>query len=364
VHLTLRRALPVALLSFSLLGVACSGETTSTTDGSATPEEGGSGSDYSALSGTLSGSGSSFQAGFNDKAREEFADAAPNLTVNYNPVGSGTGKNDLAEQKTVFAGTDSLVKEDEKSKYKGGAILYFPTVAAPITVSFNVSGVSKLQLSPATLAKIFQGEIKKWDADEIKADNPGATLPGSDIKVVRRADSSGTTETFTKYLKKAAPDAWKLEAASTVTWPAEFVSAPQNGGVAQAVKGSDGSIGYIDFNDAKSAGLKFASIKNKKGAYIEPTLPASVSALGTAKVNADLTYDALDAEGADAYPIVAATYILTYQKYPAETATALKGWLTYLLTDAQGFAEGVNYAKLPESLRKQAQDQVEKIAAG
>jgi phosphate transport system substrate-binding protein len=367
VRLTLRRVAPVALLSFSLLGAACSGNPTTTTEGGSPGGTGpaGSGADYSGLKGVLQGSGSSFQAGFIDASREAFAEAAPDLTVNYNPVGSGTGKNDLADQKTQFAGTDSLVKDDEKAKYKGGATLYFPTVAAPITVSYNVSGLSKLQLSPTTLAKVFRGEIKKWDAEEIKTDNPGTTLPATDIKVVRRADSSGTTETFTKYLKKAAPDAWKLEAASTVTWPAEFVSAPQNGGVAQAIKGSDGSVGYVDFNDAKSAGLSLASIKNRKGTYVAPSLPATEAALGSAKVNPDLSYDALDSDAAEAYPIVAGTYSLTYQKYgDATTVANLKGWLTFLLTDAQGLAEGVNYAKLPESLSKQALAQVDKITAG
>jgi phosphate transport system substrate-binding protein len=365
---TLRRAAPAAVLSLSLLGAACSSGGSTSTDaanapgGSSAPS---SGMDYSTLKGDLNGSGSSFQAGFIDACREGLQEEAPDLTVNYGAVGSGTGKSDLADQKTQFAGTDSLVKEDEKAKYKGGALFYFPTVAAPITVSYNVSGVSKLQLSPVTVAKIFQGEVKTWNAEEIKADNPGASLPATDIKVVRRADSSGTTETFTKYLKKAAPDAWKLEAASTVTWPADFVSAPQNGGVAQAIKGSDGSVGYVDFNDAKSSGLSLASIKNKAGTYIEPSLSATEAALGAATVKPDLTYDALDTAAPSAYPIVAATYILTYQKYgDATTVTNLKGWLTYVLHEGQGLAEGVNYAKLPASLLTPAQDQVAKITAG
>jgi phosphate transport system substrate-binding protein len=367
VRSTLRRAAPVAaLLSFSALAVACSSSTTTTTPGStAAGGSAGSGMDYSTLTGTLQGSGSSFQQGFDDAAREALQEKAPDLTVNYNPVGSGAGKTDLADQKTQFAGTDSLVKDEDKPKYKGGSFLYFPTVAAPITVSYNVSGLDKLSLSPSTLAKIFQGDVKKWDADAIKADNPGATLPGGDIKVVRRADSSGTTETFTRYLKKAAPDDWKLEAASTVNWPADFVSAQQNGGVAQAIKGADGSIGYVDFNDAKSADLKFASVKNKKGTFVAPGLPASVSALAAAQIKDDLTYDALDTDAADAYPIVAATYLLVYQKYPsAETVTALKGWLTFVLTDGQGLAESVNFAKLPEDLRKKALDQVAKLTSG
>jgi phosphate transport system substrate-binding protein len=357
---SVRRAAPVgALLTLALLGSAC-GNSSSSSSGDTT--SGSAAAGVADLKGTLAGSGSSFQAPFDEKIIESLGEAAPDLTVTYDAKGSGTGKQELADQKVQFAGTDSTVKDDEKAKMKGGAFLYFPTVAAPITVSYNVSGLPKLQLSPPTLSKIFQAEVTKWDADPIKADNPGVSLPSGDIKVVRRADSSGTTETFTKYLKAADPEGWKLAAASTVEWPSSFVSAPQNGGVAKAIKDTDGAIGYVDFADAKTAGLSFSWIKNKAGTYTEPTLPSTEAALKAATVNPDLTYSALNTAAPDAYPIVASTYILTYEKYTdAAVSKNLKGFLTYILTEGQGQAAEVNFAKLPEDLRKKAQDQVAKI---
>lgn len=175
----------------------------------------GGGSD----SATLNGSGSTFQKAFDQVVIEAFTKANPGITVNYAGGGSGKGKTDLQTKTVDFAGTDSLVKPADLSKYQGGAILYFPLVAAPITMSFNLSGVDKLQLSAATIAKIFSGQITKWNDAAIAADNPGVTLPSTGITVVHRADASGTTSNFTKYLNLAAPEVWKLGFGDTVNWP-------------------------------------------------------------------------------------------------------------------------------------------------
>src|SRR4051812_29831026 len=155
--------------------------------------------DYGKLTGTLNGSGSSFQDTFDQKAKSEFAKIAPGVTVNYNKSGSGAGKTDLANQVVEFAGTDSLIKDADKPTFKGGEVLYFPTVGAPITVSFNLSGVDKLQLGPDVLAGIFQAQITSWNDPKIAADNPGATLPSAPIAVVHRTDASGTTSNFTRF---------------------------------------------------------------------------------------------------------------------------------------------------------------------
>src|SRR4051812_42248758 len=166
--------------------------------------------DYGKLTGTLNGSGSSFQDTFDQKAKSEFAKVASGVTVNYTKSGSGAGKTDLANQVVQFAGTDSLIKDADKPTFKGGDVLYFPTVGAPITVSFNVSGVDKLQLSGETLGAIFAGTITNWNDSKIAADNSGTTLPSKPIAVVHRTDGSGTTSNFTKFLTKAAPNSWTL----------------------------------------------------------------------------------------------------------------------------------------------------------
>jgi phosphate transport system substrate-binding protein len=222
--------------------------------------------------------------------------------------------------------------------------------------------VDKLQLSPDTLAGIFQGEIKKWDDAKIKADNPDATLPSTDITVAHRSDGSGTTANFTKYLTVAATAAWKLGTDKTVAWPSGQQAGNGNAGVAQIVKGTDGAIGYVDLSDAKASGLVFASIKNADGKYVAPTLDGATAALEGATVNADLTYDPLNAPGAKSYPITAPTYILVYTTQSDQAVgDALKGFLNYIYGAGQDLASQVDFAKLPADLLSKAKAQVDTI---
>src|SRR3979411_696181 len=202
-----------SIVALAVIAAACSSDSkTATGSGSRSRTSSSSGSaaafDYSKLTGTLNGSGSSFQDAFDQKAKSEFAKVAPGVTVNYTKSGSSAGQQDLANQVVQFAGTDSLIKDADKPTFKGGDVLYFPTVGAPITVSFNVSGVNKLQLSADAPAGIFQADITTWNDPKIAADNAGVTLPATKIAVVHRSDGSGTTSNFTKFLKKAAPTVW------------------------------------------------------------------------------------------------------------------------------------------------------------
>jgi phosphate transport system substrate-binding protein len=344
----------VAVAALALAG--CGGNDDS---GTTTTETAG-GSEFSNLSGELKASGASFPNAYYQKALDEFANVAPNLNITYNSVGSGTGKKEFGSNLTDFAGTDSSVKEGDGPTT--GSFYYVPTVSAPITISYNLSGVDKLQLSADSLAKIFQRDIKTWDDPAIKADNPGVTLPAKAIVVAHRSDGSGTTNNFTKYLAKAAPTTWKLGSGDTIAWPADTQGGDKNTGVAQLIKQSDGGIGYVDLSDAKASSLKFATIKNKDGQYVEPTLDGATAAVAGATVKDDLQYDPLDAAGADSYPITAPTYLLVRTKYDDSTkATNVKGYLKWLLTDGAQYAESVNFAKLPDELKTKALAQVDKI---
>ncbi|MEY2438103.1 MAG: phosphate transport system substrate-binding protein [Acidimicrobiaceae bacterium] len=343
----------LALLAmFAIIGAACSSDKKTTTAAS-----GGS-----TLTGTLNGSGSSFQDTFDQKAKTEFAKVASGVTVNYTKSGSSAGKQDLANQVVQFAGTDSLIKDADKPTFKGGEVLYFPTVGAPITVSFNVSGVDKLKLSPDVLAGIFQGDITTWSDPKIAADNSGVTLPSTAIAVVHRSDGSGTTSNFTKFLKVASPTVWKLDSGDTVSWPATTQGAEKNSGVASLIKTTDGAVGYVDLADAVNANLKLASVKNADGSFVDPTLDAASAALAGATVKDDLTYDPINAKGAASYPITSPTWVIVYAKQTdAKVAAALKGWISFLLTDGQGFAKTVGYAPIPTATADKAIAQLAKI---
>src|SRR5215471_6053212 len=191
------------------------------------------GSSSSSLSGTLNGSGSTFQLTFQQTAIQSFKSIQSGMTVNYGGGGSGKGRTDLAGGVVQFAGSDTApIPSEEVSSFKGKTVLYFPVVIGPITVSYNLSGVSSLKLSAPTIADIFQGKITKWDDSEIKADNPGVSLPSTPIVIARRSDSSGTTANFSKFLEEAAPN-WQLGSDSTISWPATSRGGNGNGGVAQ-----------------------------------------------------------------------------------------------------------------------------------
>jgi len=317
---------------------------------------------YSGLSGSLKATGASFPDAYYQEVISAFKDVAPDLTITYNATGSGTGKKDFGSNLNDFAGTDSLVKDTDGPA--AGSFLYVPTVAAPITVSYNLSGVDKLQLSPETLAKIFQRDIKMWNDPAIAADNSGVTLPNKPITVAHRSDGSGTTSNFTKYLNAAAKDVWKLGSGDTVKWPTDTQGGEKNTGVATLIKNGDGTIGYVDLSDAKASGLKFASIKNKEGRFVAPTLDGAKAALAGATVKDDVSYDPLNAAGADSYPITSPTYLIVRTKYDdAKKAEAVKGFITYLLGDGTKLAEEVNFAPLPDTLKTRALAQLDKITS-
>jgi phosphate transport system substrate-binding protein len=354
------------VLVFALLGAACSNDdktTTSASSSSSAPQ--GANIDYKSLSGTLNGSGSSFQDAFNQKGITQFKTTAPSVAVTYTKSGSGAGKTDLQNKVVQYAGTDSTIADADKPKYQGGTVLYFPTAGAPITVSYNLSGVDKLQLSGETLGGIFSTAITTWNDAKIAADNPGVTLPNTPIVVAHRNEGSGTTSNFTKYLTKAGGSAWTLGAGDTVNWPASTQGAQANSGVASLIKSTAGAVGYVDLADAVNADLTFASIKNSSGNFVEPTLAGANAALAGATVKDDLTYDPINASGPDAYPITSPTWIITYQKQPdTTTANAMKGWLNFLLTDGQTFANSVGYAQLPGDLAQKAIKQLDRITSG
>jgi phosphate transport system substrate-binding protein len=342
------------------LSVMITGTASATNDSSSSSSS--SSSSAKLKSATLNGSGSSLQLGFNQVVIGDFKKIQKAVTINYASKGSGTGRQELADQVTDFAGSDAPYPEADLSKIKGGPVLYFPTVAAPITVSYNLD-VPNLQLSADTIAKIFQGQITKWDDQAIKADNPKAKLPSTDITVVVRSDSSGTTQNFSQFLVKAAPSTWTLGSSSTITWPDSVQKGAQNTGVADLIQGTDGAVGYVDYSDAQALELNYAKIKNASGKYLLPTTAGASAAVQGATVNPDLTYDPINATGAKAYPITSPTYIIAYQNQTdANKGNALKGFLNYIYGAGQATAPTVDYAPLSANLLKQAKAQVSKIA--
>jgi phosphate transport system substrate-binding protein len=341
-------------LLLTLALAACGSSATSPSSGSANEGK---------LSGTLNGSGSTFQTVFQQSAISSFKSVQPSMTVNYGSGGSGKGRSDLASGVVNFAGSDAPIPADEAANFNGKSILYFPVVIGPITMSYNLPSLSKpLQLSAPVIAGVFTAKITNWDDPAIKADNPGVTLPNEPITIAVRSDSSGTTENFSLFLEKAAGSAWPLGSASTISWPSVARAGNGNGGVAQIVKSTPGAIGYVDYADAKASGLKFASILNPAGKYIAPSTTAASAAANGVSVQPNLTFFSAWASGPAAYPITYQSWVLVNQSQPnANDTKMLKAYVGYLIGPAQSTLGQLGYAPLPSKIDSMAKNQLNKI---
>ena len=366
------RRIGVVLVALVALAGACSSSgsstkgdagSTTTAAGSTTSGSGFSADKFKEVTASLKGSGSTFQQNYLNAATGVLAKVLPKVTIAYAGGGSGQGKSDLADGVVDFAGTDSLIKDEDLSKYDS-KVLYFPTVVAPITVSYNLGSVDSLKLDGPTLAGIFSTKITKWNDPAIAALNPDAKLPSTPITVCHRSDASGTTTNFSKYLDSAGGDSWTMGSSDSLDWPAGTQGASGNGGVAQCINKADGAIGYVDLSDAMSQKLTFAAIKNAAGSFIEPTLEGAAAAAAAADVADDLTYSPIDTKGATAYPITSPTWIIVKSSQTDHAkGMALKALLTFLLTDGQdqSFTSSVNYAPLPAALAAKAKAQIDDI---
>ena len=354
----------VAVVALTLtLGACSSSSSSSAPSGGSSGTSSSSGGGSAKLSGTLNGSGSTFQLSFQQAAIQAFKSVQSGLTVNYGGGGSGKGRTDLASGTVNFAGSDSTIPSKEASNFTGKTVLYFPVVIGPITMSYNLSGVSNLKLTATDIAGIFDGKIKTWNDPALKADNSGASLPSTPITIAVRSDSSGTTANFSQFLVDSAPN-WKLGTSSTISWPAASRGGNGNGGVAQIVKTTPGAIGYVDYSDAKASGLSYASVKNKDGNYVAPSISSATSAADNATVAPNLTFASVWTAGAQSYPVTYQSWDLVYQKQSSTNTTKmLKAYIGYLLGAGQKLLPQLNYAPLPASLDQKATAQLSKIGS-
>jgi phosphate transport system substrate-binding protein len=232
-------------------------------------------------------------------------------------------------------------------------------------LAYNLPGVDALNLSRDAVTGIFSGEIRSWDDPRIQVSNPGVALPKKTIAPVVRRDSSGTTFIFTNHLS-AASDWWRTQGpgvSKRVDWPGAIMEVNYNEGVAQRVKISVGSIGYMEYEFAQRLGLPVATLENKAGRMVTPTPAAGTAALASAQdIPDDLRVFVPDPPGTDAYPIVSYTWLLLYGTYPdADKGAALKNAVTWGLTEGQPIAEQMGYIPLPEEMVELAKAKVQTI---
>jgi phosphate transport system substrate-binding protein len=361
-----------AVVAMALSLAACSSSSSSTPaastssgSGSSAPASGSS-SSAAAASGTINAAGSTFQTNFQQAAIAAFKSTNPSITVNYDPVGSGTGRADLYKSTVLFAGSDSPIPSKEASEVPAGkTVLYFPVQIGPIAIAYNLPGIKGLKLDATVLAQIFQGQITTWNNSAITALNPGLSLPSTTITLATRSDSSGTTANFSQYLVDAAGSAWKLGTSSTIKWPSNVRAGDGGSGLAQIVKTTTGAIGYVDFSTATASGLSAASIKNSAGDYVAPSSASAAAAATHVTPSADLTFLTADEPGAASYPIAYQSWDLVYAVQPNATdAALLKAYLGYLLSPTgQALLTPLNLTPLPTSIDSAAVAQLSKITS-
>ncbi len=333
---------------------------------------GGAGGGAPALEGTIAGAGASSQQAAMQAWIAGFTGANPGATVNYDPSGSGAGRTQFLSGGVAFAGSDAYLKPEELTQGQqrcGGDVVEVPAYISPIAVIYNLQGVTDLQLSPATIAGIFDNKITNWSAQEIAADNPGKTLPNQQITPVHRSDESGTTENFTDYLSQAGGGAWPHEADGA--WPTPGGEAAQGtSGVVGAVQGGNGTIGYADASQAGSLGVALVKVGDQ---FVGPTPEAAANVLSQStrvenRGASSFAYDlARDTTAAGTYPIVLVSYQIACSRYADQAqADLVKGFLTYT-TSAEGqqaAAQSAGSAPINDALRSQITPAVTGISAG
>ncbi|WP_454777795.1 phosphate ABC transporter substrate-binding protein PstS [Georgenia muralis] len=334
-------------------------------------EEGGSG-----LSGPLPGAGASSQEVAMIGWLAWMSENHPDVLVSYDPVGSGSGREMFINDAVQFAGSDAAMEADEldaaNERCLGGEVVELPLYISPIAVTYNLPDldVENLNLSPETLARIFDGAISTWDDPAIAETNPGVELPDTAVVPVNRSDDSGTTENFTEYLAEAAGDAWPHEASET--WP---ISGSQSGtgtsGVITTVQAAEGTIGYVD---AAQVTEDLGTVAVQVGDEFVPFSPEAAAAVvdvsppGEGASDLRLTIDlARDTEESGAYPIVLISYTIVCSRYAEERDVEnVKALLTYIASEEGQARAGdpsvAGSAPISDGLRERVMAAVDQIA--
>ncbi len=276
------------------------------------------------------------------------------IGLNYQSIGSGGGIKQIQNKTVTFGASDAPLKGADLEKW---GLVQFPMVMGGIVPVVNLEGIKpgELTLDGTTLAKIFLGEIKKWNDPAIAKLNASAKLPDQAIAIVHRSDGSGTTYNFVYYLSEISPDfKSKVGVNTSVQWPAG-IGAKGNEGVANNVANTKGSIGYVEYAYALQNKLTHTKMINKAGKAVEPTSEAFQAAAANADWKSQPGYGVILANqpGDQSWPMTAATWILMYKKPvdPAASASALK-FFDWAYTKGDKMAEELHYVPMPEKVVK------------
>jgi phosphate transport system substrate-binding protein len=333
----------LAVVLFAALGFnACSGNS---------GNNGNGGDNEAAMNdeNALLGAGSTFVYPLFSKQFSEYHKTT-GLKVNYQSIGSGGGILQLTNKTVDFGDSDTPLNKEQTEKI-GADILHIPMCSGAVVLSYNLPELKgKLNLTPALLADLFLGKILSWKDARIVAANPGVNIPDMAVVIAHRSDGSGTTNIFTTYLSKVSPE-WtaKVGAGSAINW-LTGLGGKGNEGIAGLIKQTPGSIGYIELAFAMQNKMPFASIQNKAGKFIAPSV-ASTSAASNINLPADAKISLSNTEAADGYPISGFTWAIVYKEQNYSKRSAAKSeqlikLLWWNIHEGQKYCEALHYAPL------------------
>ena len=312
----------------------------------------------------INGAGATFPYPIYSKWFDEYGKSHPDLHFNYQSVGSGAGIRQVSEMTVDFGATDGPMNDDQlkASKQK---LLHFPTVIGADVPTYNIPEIKEeINFTGEALAKIFLGQITKWNDPEIARANPNVKLPEKEIIVVHRSDGSGTTYIWTDFLSKASHD-WqeKVGKGTSVNWPVGL-GGKGNEGVSGLIRQTPYSVGYVELIYAIQNKMDYAKVKNHSGKYIKATLGSvSEAAAGVAKTMPDdFRVSITDPPGEGVYPISSFTWLLIPEEIKdAKKGKAIADFLKWMLHDGQNLTEPLSYAKLPNEIVQKEEKAILKI---
>lgn len=360
--LNLKKWFVVIPLTLALgLGVAACGDSDSGSSGSS-----------DSVAGQIAGAGASSQEAAMNGWIVGFQETNPDAVIDYDPVGSGGGREQFIASGTSFGGTDSTMDEDElkqaAERCTPGGYIEMPAYISPIAIAYKIDGVDELNLSPSVLARVMAGKIKNWNDQAIAADNPDANLPDTRITVVHRSDESGTTENFADYLSQAAPKDWTFEVDGY--WPVKGGEAAQGtSGVISAINSGNGTIGYADLSQVGELGTVNVGVGDE---FVAPSAEAAAQIVDVSKrIEGQGEYVfayELDRDTTESgiYPISLVSYEMACTSYDnAEEAELVKAFFTYIISEEgqQAAASAAGSAPISDDLRELVTPAVEAIGA-
>ncbi len=327
--------------------------------------------------GQLNGAGSTFIFPLLSKMGEDYNNKC-GVKLNYQSIGSGGGIKQWTNNTVDFGASDAYLKDSEiQAAAANGEPVEIPATFGAVVVAYNLHGLSApIQMTPDIVAGIFLGTITKWNDPAIAAQNSGMNLPDTDISVVHRSDGSGTTSIFTTYLTAVSPD-WVTtvgggdptkSAGKEVEWPTGL-GASGNEGVTQGINQTDGGVGYIELAYALKNNIPFATLQNKSGNFIVPSLDSVKAAADLASYPGDLRFNLANTDSPQGYPITGTTWIITYKDLSKvlksqDRANALVDYVWWAIHEGQSDAAPLFYGSIPASLLAQDEAAVKSINWG